>query len=114
MVFIGCISPMLMASDSLEGSVSYGFDSNPYKLSSPDGLQRNREYKALQFEYQGDSLVGDLEGSLVGNQLKSSRKKANLLYRLKLNKRVYNASSSAADSSRVDGHLRWIERFKLG
>ncbi len=93
---------MLIASDSLQGSVSVGFDSNPYKLSSPDSVQGNAEYKTLQFEFQGD------------NQLEDSSKKANLRYRLKWDKRVYSATSSAADNSRVDGYLRWIGRFKFG
>lgn len=96
---------------SLQGSVTYGQDSNPYKLWSPDATQGSTKYKALRLKYQGDSYFG--ERSLDGRPHKKSTKKANLLYRLKLDKRSYNHSSSAADSFRLDGHLRWIERFKM-
>ena len=90
-------------SSSLQGSIIYGHDSNPFKLWLPDTNQGATKYKTLRLKYQGKSSLGD----------KAKGKKANLLYRLKLDKRSYNRSSSAADSFRLDGQLRWIERFKL-
>ena len=66
------------------------------------GLQSGAEYKALRLNYQGE------------NRRQDSSKKANLRYRLNLQRDIYSHSSSAADNSRLDGHLRWIGRFKFG
>jgi hypothetical protein len=111
---------MAVASDLLEGSLSYGYDSNPYKISVPDSTQGASEYTALTLKYQGDRYLArkDLKsGALKNNSLQGKRPqstpKANLLYRLKLDKHIYTNSSSAADSFRLDGQIRWIERFKL-
>ena len=90
------------ADDQLRISASVGYDSNPYKLSSPEALQAGAEYKAVTFNYRGES------------HLQGNSKKANLRYRLDLQKDIYNHSNSAADNSRLDGRLRWIGRFKFG
>jgi len=109
--FSGVINASSSDSDSLQGSVSYGYDSNPFKLSSPDTSQSEAEYKALTLKYQGDSYLSGKKKQ--GKNSASKAKKANLLYRLKLNKRIYSHSRSAGDNFRLDGHLRWIERFKM-
>lgn len=109
--FGSAVSASADNSSSLQGSITYGQDSNPYKLWLPDTTQGSTKYMALRLKYQGGSY---LDGKrLDKNSKEKSKKKANLLYRLKLDKRSYNHSSSAANSFRLDGHLRWIERFKL-
>lgn len=99
------------AEDQLSVFVGIGYDSNPYKISSPEAVQGAAEYKVLTLNYQGDNHRSHHRPSHRPNQ--GNAKKANLRYRLGLQKDIYNRSSSAADNSRFDGHLRWIGRFKL-
>ena len=101
-IFISSAAIGVAADDQLLVSTGIGYDSNPYKIFSPEGIQGSAQYKALTLNYQGD------------NHRQGDRKKANLRYRLGLQKDFYNHSSSAADNSRFDGHLRWIGRFKFG
>lgn len=101
-MFISSAAIEFAVGDQLSLSASYGYDSNPYKISSAVGLQGGAEYKALKLNYQGE------------NRRQDSSKKANLRYRLNLQRDIYSHSSSAADNSRLDGHLRWIGRFKVG
>ena len=91
------------AEDQLSVFVGIGYDSNSYKISSPEAVQGAAEYKVLTLNYQGDNHRPN----------QGNAKKANLRYRLGLQKDIYNRSSRAADNSRFDGHLRWIGRFKF-
>lgn len=100
------------AEDQLSVFVGIGYDSNPYKISSPEAVQGAAEYKVLTLNYQGDNHRSHHRPSHRPNQ--GNAKKANLRYRLGLQKDIYNRSSRAADNSRFDGHLRWIGRFKFG
>ena len=90
------------AGDQLQAQVTYGYDSNPFKLSSPEGIQRGTEFKSLKLKYQGD------------NGPQGSIKKANLRYRLELHRDIYNPSRDAASNWALKGHLSWLGRFKLG
>lgn len=101
-VSAGIGAARVSAEDQLLATASYGYDSNPFKLSSPEGIQAGAEYKALRLKYEAD------------NQGQGSAKKANLRYRGELQKDIYSHSSSAGDSSTIKGHISWIERFKLG
>ena len=99
------------AEDQLSVFVGIGYDSNSYKISSPEAVQGAAEYKVLTLNYQGDNHRSHHRPSHRPNQ--GNAKKANLRYRLGLQKDIYNRSSRAADNSRFDGHLRWIGRFKF-
>ena len=43
------------AEDQLSVFVGIGYDSNPYKISSPEAVQGAAEYKVLTLNYQGDN-----------------------------------------------------------
>ena len=89
------------ADNQLLATATYGYDSNPFKLSSPEGTESGAQYKTLLLKYQGD------------NQRQGSSTKANLRYSADLQKQLYSHSISAGDSSILKGHISWIERFKL-
>ena len=92
----------ISAGDQLQAQVTYGYDSNPFKLSSPEGVQRDTQFKSFKLQYQGD------------NRPQGSTQKGDLRYRLELHRDIYNHSSDAASNWTLKGHLSWLERFKLG
>lgn len=101
---------MSIADDQLQASVSLGYDSNPFKLSSLSQNAQTTEsanvegaaYTAFRLKYQGD------------NKTPKSSKKGNFRYRVELQNNLYSGSKSAADSLSIKAHLSWIEGFKLG
>lgn len=80
---------------ALQASSEVGYDSNPHEVSSPE---QGSQYTQWYVSHQGEK------------PLSQSRR---LQYSAALDSRTYNAVESA-DQHRLDGRLRWTNRFKIG
>jgi hypothetical protein len=89
-----CLLPV--SALAMEATLELGYDSNPYKISSPpNGAQFTR----ASAHHKGDRA------------LENSKK---LQYSLSVASELYGSGESDADNHRFDGRLRWINRFKIG
>ncbi len=89
-----CLFPV--STLAMEATLELGYDSNPYKISSPpNGAQFTR----ASADHKGERILED------------SKK---LQYSLSVASELYGSGESDADNHRFDGRLRWVNRFKIG
>jgi len=81
---------------ALEIDAVAGYDSNPYKLSTP---HTESTYTLVKINHSGKQKYPD---------------KAELQYSLGITNQFYESNSSDADTHRLNARVRWIERFKIG
>jgi hypothetical protein len=89
-----CVLPV--SALALEGTLEVGYDSNPYKISSPPG---GAQFTHTTIYHNSERMLDD------GKKIQ---------YSVNLASNIYGSGESDADNHRLDGRLRWVNRFKIG
>lgn len=89
-----CVIPTSV--QAMEATLELGYDSNPYKISSPP---KGAQYTRVSAQHKGERILED------------SKK---LQYSFNLASELYGNGESDADYHRFDGSFRWVNRFKIG